>query len=131
MTTIHQTSCTECEALKINDCPQCDMYKWRVVQNGLAAIIALETIAFLSIGTYFAILIASQESIHTVIAINRFGGAEHIAGIGGGAVFIGCALLFAYRDQVTEWVLMWAKAIQASRDEDVLSEYDYEEEDDE
>lgn len=93
------------------------MYKWRAAQNVLAALISLETIAFLSLGTYYAILMASQENIQTVIAVNHFGGAEYIAAIGGSAVFIGCALLFAFRDRVTEYVLLWGKVIQESRNE--------------
>ena len=107
MTVYHPTSCTECEALKLGDCSTCEMSKWRTVQNLLAWIIALETMAALSFAVFYAIWTGSATD-----SLVMYGDPFYAAKWGASATFVGLVLLFAFRDPITAWILYWAPKIQ-------------------
>ena len=123
MTTYHETSCTECEALKLNNCDDCDMAKWRTIQNGLAWLIATEMIAALTAMVYYALLVGSATE-----SFMRWGDATYAAKVGSLATFVGLVILFMFRESISKWVMMWADTAQRWREMDTE---DNEDEDDE
>jgi hypothetical protein len=123
VTVYHPTSCTECEELKLGDCATCDMAKWRVIQNGLAWLIAMEMIAALTCAMYYALLVGTATD-----SFMKYGNAYLVANVGSAITFIGLATLFLMRERVSAWVLLWADVMQKSREN---SSNDDEEEDDE
>jgi hypothetical protein len=97
------------------------MYKWRVTQNALAWIIAMEMIAALTSAIYYALLVGAGTD-----SFMKYGDATIVAKVGSLVTFAGLVLLFVMRERVSAWVFQWAEVMQAHRYDD-----DDEEEDDE
>jgi uncharacterized membrane protein len=108
MTTYHPTSCTECEELKLGDCATCDMHKWRVIQNALAWLIAMEMIAALTCAVYYALLVGTATD-----SFMKYGNAYFAADVGSVVTFISLVMLFLMRERVSAWVLLWADFFQS------------------
>ena len=109
MTTYHETSCTECEALKLGDCSTCDMSKWRTVQNLLAWFIAVEMIGALSLMVGYATFLGSATE-----SFMRFGDTTYAAKLAGAMTFAGLVIIVTLRERITEWLLHWAEIMQSS-----------------
>jgi hypothetical protein len=107
MTTFHPTSCTECEELKLGNCQDCDMAKWRTAQNILAYIVSIEMIITVSLMVFWAVSIgAGTESLM------KFGDRLYAAKIAGALTFIGMVVLFAIRDYIMSGIMWFARYIE-------------------
>ena len=119
MTIHHQTSCTECEALLLNDCPDCEMNKWRILQNALAAFIGIEMMVALTLGVRYFIYVGILSLNYTpTFALNVATNAAIV-------VFIGLIIIFLLRERITkamfsfaDWYQRTYRAVQEDDDED-------------
>jgi hypothetical protein len=119
MTIHHQTSCTECEALLLNDCPDCEMNKWRILQNALAAFIGIEMIVALTLGVRYFIYVGILSLNYTpTFALNVATNAAIV-------VFIGLIIIFLLRERITkamfgfaDWYQRTYRTVQEDDDED-------------
>ena len=119
MTIHHQTSCTECEALLLNDCPDCEMNKWRILQNALAAFIGIEMIVALTLGVRYFIYTGILSLNYTpTFALNVATNAAIV-------VFIGLIIIFLLRERITkamfsfaDWYQRTYRAVREDDDED-------------
>jgi len=124
MTTFHPTSCTECEELKLGDCSQCDMSKWRTIQNFLAWLIGLEMIGAICVGAFYFIWAGSALE-----SMMKYGDPFYVAKTGTAVIFVGLVILYSQRERVTHYVEIWS--VSAQEWQQRQREADEEDEDDE
>jgi hypothetical protein len=97
------------------------MHKWRIIQNGLAWIIALEMIVALTCAVYYALILGAGTD-----SFIRFGDSGYAARLGALMTFVGLSVLFLFREPISTWLIQWASVMQRYKEIE-----DEEDEDDE